>query len=252
MPIRRCIALLALLLAASCATSEPIEGAGEVNVFAAASLADAFSEIEAAFEGQAPGIDVRLNIAGSSTLREQILAGAPADVFVSANLAVMDELVAAGAANQPQNFVQNLLVIGVPKGNPGGITSLDDFGNADLLLGACSAGVPCGDAAQQLFDNASLVAQLDTAEPDVRALVTKLAAGELDAGIVYRTDTIANPDLDAVELPSDSNITVTYPIAPLNETANREAALAFMNFVFGEEAQTILKQNGFLPVASAG
>ncbi len=252
MPTRSRVALAALLFAAACTGSGSLDAAGEVNVFAAASLADAFAEIEKAFEAQAPGVDVRLNIAGSSALREQILAGAPADVFASANRSVMDDVVAAGAANQPQDFVRNSLVIGVPEGNPAGVTSLDDFANAELLLGTCAVGVPCGDAAQRLFDRASITAQLDTTEPDVRALVTKLAAGELDAGIVYQTNTNASAEVDLAYSPDAAEATVTYPIAPLNDASNREAAIAFVNFVFSEDAQRILKRSGFVPLDGAG
>lgn len=252
MPIRSRVALVALVFATACTGSGATEATGEVNVFAAASLGDVFAELEETFEAQAPGVDVRLNIAGSSALREQILAGAPADVFASANRSVMDDVVAAGAANQPQDFVRNSLIIGVPEGNPAGVTSLDDFANPDLLLGACAAGVPCGDGAHRLFDGASVMAQLDTTEPDVRALTTKLVAGELDAGIVYLTNATASPDVDVAYAPASAEATVTYPIAPLNDATNREAAIAFVNFVFSQDAQMILKRSGFLPLDGAG
>ena len=249
MPARRFAALVALLFAASCSGAS--DDATEVNVFAAASLAGAFGELEEAFEEQAPGVDVRLNIAGSSALREQILAGAPADVFVSANQAVMDQVVAAGAADAPDDFVTNRIVIGVPEGNPAGILGLEDFADSDLLLGTCAAGVPCGDAALQLFEAESIDPQLDTAEPNVGALVTKLTEGELDAGIVYLTDTEASGALDEVMLAPQVGAEVTYSIAALNEAPNPGGAQAFIDFAFSESGSMILEVNSFGPLGRA-
>ena len=251
MPVRRFVAFIALLFAASCGGSS--DAATEVNVFAAASLADSFAELEAAYEEQMPGIDVRLNIAGSSALREQILAGAPADVFVSANLAVMEQVVAAGAADEPEDFVLNSIVIGVPAGNPAGVLGVEDFANPDLLLGTCAAGVPCGDAALQLFEDESIDPQLDTAEPNVGALVTKLIEGELDAGIVYVSDTVASEQLDAVMVPPLAGVrpTITYSITALNEAPNPHGAGAFIDFAFSERAAMIFKINGFESPARA-
>ncbi len=95
---------------------------GSLLVFAAASLADAFGAIEADFEAAHPGIDVQLNLAGSSALREQILEGAPADVFASANLSNMDTVVEEGViSTEPRVFVRNRLEIAVPEGNPAGV-----------------------------------------------------------------------------------------------------------------------------------
>ena len=109
-------------------------------MFAAASLTDAFTSIGDAFQAAHPDVDVTFNFAGSSALREQILAGAPADVFASANTSNMDQVVTAGAAADPQPFVANVLEIAVPAGNPGCVEGLDDFADADLLIGLCAPG----------------------------------------------------------------------------------------------------------------
>lgn len=222
---------------------------GSVLVFAAASLTDAFADVEAAFEAAHPGTDVQLNLAGSSSLREQILAGAPADVFASANANNMDAVVEAGAIDgEPRVFVRNALQIAVPAGNPGGVTGLESLADDDLLVGLCAEGVPCGDLARDALDQAGVEASLDTNEPDVRALLTKIAVGELDAGIVYATDVlVADGDVEAVDLPPAVDVRATYPIAVLGRTPHPGPAEDFVEFVLSEAGQEILAAHGFEP-----
>jgi molybdate transport system substrate-binding protein len=185
------IAIVAMLLVSACSST----ASSEVLVSAAASLTDAFSEIETEFERANPSIDVVLNFGGSSALREQILAGAPADVFASANQANMQRIAGEGFVTEaPIDFAINRLEIAVPAGNPASVTSITDLAKADLLIGLCAATVPCGDFARDALAAASVVPAVDTDEPDVRALLTKIEAGELDAGIVYATDVAARAD----------------------------------------------------------
>jgi molybdate transport system substrate-binding protein len=220
---------------------------GTVLVFAAASLTDAFAEIATAFEAEYPGVDVQLNLAGSSSLREQILEGAPADVFASANQSNMDQLIEAGEVDgDARVFAENLLQIAVPAQNPAGVAGLEDFARQDLLIGLCAEGVPCGDFAREALANAGVEASIDTNEPDVRALLTKIGADELDAGIVYVTDIIAAGDLvEGIDIADDVNVVASYPIAPLAEAPNAAAASAFVDFVLSEQGQSILVSYGF-------
>lgn len=235
------ILLIAGLVGCSAPSTEAV-----VRVSAAASLSDAFAEIEAAFEGVDPDVDVVLNLAGSSTLREQILEGAPTDVFASANLPNMDRVIEAGEAAESQVFATNLLQIAVPPGNPANIGSLEDFANPDLLIGLCTPAVPCGDFARQALSNAGIEPAIDTNEPDVRALRTKIEAGELDAGITYVTDIAsAGGALDGVAIPEQTNVVAEYPIAALANAPNPEGAVAFVEFVMSAEGQAILNQYGF-------
>ncbi|MGD2051830.1 MAG: molybdate ABC transporter substrate-binding protein, partial [Acidimicrobiia bacterium] len=134
-------ALIVTLLGASCSSGEPPDD--ELLVFAAASLTDAFTAQAAAYEEAHPAVEVTLSFASSSSLRDQILEGAPADVFASANTATMDQVVAAGAARDPAPFAGNELDIAVPPGNPAGVTGLGDFADEDLILGLCIAEAPC-------------------------------------------------------------------------------------------------------------
>jgi len=230
-----------MMAAVSCRGSS-----SEIRVSAAASLTDAFTEIAAAFEAENPGTDVVLNFGGSSALREQILEGAPVDVFASANMSTMDSVVAEGAASGvPQTFARNRLEIAVPPGNPGNVTGLTDFSHPDLLIGLCAEGVPCGDFARQALDDADVVPSIDSNEPDVRSLLTKIELGELDAGIVYATD-VASSDggVEGIEIPEAVNVTATYPIAVLADAPNPEGAQAFVDFVLSD-GRTVLSRYGF-------
>ncbi len=220
--------------------------AGTITVFAAASLTEAFEEVGTAFEAANPGTTVELNFAASSALREQILSGAPADVFASADTTNMDQVVEGGAAADPATFVENQLQIAVPAGNPAGITGLADFANGDLLIGLCAEEVPCGQFGREALTNAGVEPAVDTNEPDVRSLLTKVEAGELDAGIVYVTDVLSAGDaVDGIDIPADENVIAAYPIASLSDAANGEVVDEFVAFVLSDEGQEILSSYGF-------
>jgi molybdate transport system substrate-binding protein len=204
--------------------------------------------VKAAFEEANPGTDVVLNLGSSSTLREQILEGAPADVFASANTSNMDQVVEAGEnAVEPEIFVTNLLQIAVPAGNPAGVTGLADFADEQLLIGLCAEEVPCGEFGREALANAGVTPSIDTNEPDVRALLTKVGAGEVDAGIVYVTDVISTDGaVEGVEIPEEDNVLAEYPIAALNSAPNPDGAAAFVEFVLSDEGQSILADFGFM------
>ena len=234
-------------LGAMLACGTPAAEEGAVLVFAAASLTDAFEEIATTFEAAESVFDVQLNLAGSSSLREQILEGAPADVFASANTSNMDQVIEAGDATSSATLARNLLQIAVPAGNPARVTGLTDFAREDLLIGLCAEGVPCGDFGRQALDNAGVVAAVDTNEPDVRALLVKIEAGELDAGIVYATDVLAARDrVEGVDISADLNAVAIYPIAVLTNASNPAGADAFVTFALSDGARQILARHGFL------
>ncbi len=236
------LASVALLLT-GCAGTER----SAVLVSAAASLTDALGELEVEFEAAHPELDVVLNVAGSSTLREQVLAGAPVDVFAPASEAIMQEVADSGVvAGRPVVFAGNRLAIAVPVGNPAGVVGLDDFADPDLLIGLCAPTVPCGDLARRALALAGVAASPDTNEPDVRALLTKIQAGELDTGIVYASDLVARgDDIAGITIPDDFNVAAAYPIAVVTNGANPDGAAAFVEFVATEEARAILEANGF-------
>lgn len=220
---------------------------GRLLVSAAASLTDAFAAVDSAFEAAHPMVDVALNLGGSSSLRAQILGGAPVDVFASANASNMERIVRAGqASGKPLIFARNRLQIAVPAGNPAGVHDLHDLADEKLRIGLCAPQVPCGDFARKVLERAGVVPSLDTDEPDVRALLTKIELGELDAGITYVTDVVsAHGSVQGIDIPAAVNVVAEYPIAVLAGAPNPDAAEAFVAFVLSGEGQAILTKYGF-------
>ena len=240
--MRIVLVLLVGLLVPGCNGND---GRQVLLVSAAASLTDAFGAVERAFEEAHPDVDVVLNLAGSSLLREQILGGAPADVFASANVENMEHVVAAGeAVGEPRVFARNRLQIAVPPDNPAGISGMGDFADETLFLGLCAIGVPCGDLAREALAAADVDPAIDTNEPDVRSLLTKIEAGELDAGITYVTD-VSSSDVEGIDIPDDVNVAADYPIAVLSGSASRELAEEFVGFVLSAEGLALLSGFGF-------
>jgi molybdate transport system substrate-binding protein len=255
---RRLAALaVAALLAAGCgagsADAEPAApGAGDgltgtLTVFAAASLTDVFEDLGEQLTADNPDLAVRFTFAGSSGLATQIVQGAPADVFASANEQQMEVVVAEGLADgEPEVFTSNVLQIAVPAGNPAGVTSLADFTRADLALALCSPEVPCGSAAEDVFAAAGVEPEPDTYEEDVRAALTKVELGEVDAALVYASDVASAGDpVEGVAFPQAEDAVNRYPVCTLTEAPNPAAAAAFVALVQSDEGQQALADAGF-------
>jgi molybdate transport system substrate-binding protein len=220
---------------------------GTVTVFAAASLTDVFTELGGRLEDEHPDLDVQFNFAGSSALATQLTQGAPADVFASANQPQMAVITDAGlAGDDPAVFAENVLEIAVPADNPGDVTGLADFADADLTLAVCAPDVPCGAAAAQVFEAAGITAAPDTEEEDVRAALTKVELGEVDAALVYASDVrSAGAAVQGIEFPEAEEAINEYPICSLAEAPNPEAAEAFTSLVLSDEGQATLEAAGF-------
>lgn len=228
-----------------------------LNVYAASSLTDAFAEIAAAYEQAHPDRVVRLNFGGSSALAAQILEGAPAHVFASANPAQMARVAEAGLlANDVMRFATNRLTVIVPAANPAQIESLSDLANPGIRLVLAASGVPVREytgivlermTADSAFDTgyaASVLANLVSEEDNVRQVVLKVALGEADAGLVYTSD--VTPDMGqqvrTLAIPDEYNVTASYPIAALHDSAR-----SFIDFVLSRAGQDILISHGFGP-----
>jgi molybdate transport system substrate-binding protein len=219
---------------------------GTVNVFAAASLTEAFRQIGKDFEAANPGSKVTFNFAGSPGLATQINEGAPADIFAAASPAAMKVVTDAGnAEGTPVIFVKNQLVIAVAKGNPRGITGLSDLTGPDLKVALCAEQVPCGAAAKKTLDAAKVTLRPVTLEQDVKAALSKVKLGEVDAALVYRTDVkVPTADVDGIEFPESAGAINDYPIAVLKDAPNRAGALAFLAYV-RSRGQAVLIAAGF-------
>ena len=230
-----------------------------LNVFSAASLTDAFTEIGTNFEAANSGVTVAFNFAGSQALRTQIEEGAPADVFASANQTEMDALINSEhvAEGTPQVFLNNKLIVIMPADNPAALKNLEDLANSGLKLVLAAEEVPVGRYARQALESmngqfgtnfsSTVLANVVSNEDNVKQILAKVQLGEADAGIVYTSDAVSAPELQTIEIPNDLNVSATYPIAPLVESVNADLATAFVEYVLSSEGQEILEKWGFAP-----
>lgn len=250
----RTLALALPLLMIACGSTGPSDDeaspdavSGELVVFAAASLTDAFDEVIEAFVQANPDVEVVVNHAGSQTLARQINEGAPADVFASANPDQMDAVAAAGnLARDAAIFTTNLLAIAVEPGNPLSIDGLADLADPDLVLVLPTEEVPAGRYAREALDAAGVEVSPSSLEQDVRAARSKVELGEADAAIVYLSDIAASAArVDGVDIPAEQNVPASYPIAVLADAPNPAAADAVVAFVLSDAGQDILAAYGF-------
>jgi molybdate transport system substrate-binding protein len=222
---------------------------GDLNIFAASSLTDAFNEEKTKLESANSGLSITNNFAGSQALVTQIQQGAPADVFASASDTNMQTLVDAGLVDTPQIFAKNKLEIAVAPGNPKNIKNLADTEKSGVTLVLADPTVPAGKYARQAYEQAGLPEPKPASnELDVKAVLTKLTTGEADAVVVYVTDVQAAGDtVEGVAIPDNQNVVATYPIAVVKASKNAEAARAYVAEIVGADGQTELKSKGFLP-----
>jgi molybdate transport system substrate-binding protein len=252
--------LTVLIALSACGTLAPTVEPRTLTVFAAASLTDAFGELGTAFETHYPGVSVTFNFGGSQALRTQIEQGAQVDVFASANIKEMDTLVADNlvAAESPQLFLTNQLVVIMPASNSARLQELADLARSGLKLVLAAQEVPVGNYSLQALDKLDaafgngfkdkVLANVVSYENDVKQIVAKVQLGEADAGMVYLSDTVAAPELQKLDIPAENNVIARYPLAALAQTKNPELSQAFIDFVLSTEGQSILKKWGFLPV----
>ena len=231
---------------ASAAVTPSSSPSGGITVFAAASLKESFTAIGTAFEAAHPGTTVTFSFAASSALAQQIIQGAPADVFASASPTNMKQVIDAKAANSSTAFAKNVLEIAVPPSNPANVTGVTDLGKSSVKVVLCQPQVPCGALAQSVLAKAKVTVKPVSLEPDVKSTLAKVELGEADAGMVYVTDVnSAGTKVDGVEIPADVNSATTYPIAALNDSKNIPVANAFVAYVLSPAGQSELRKVGF-------
>ena len=238
--------------------------AGELTIFAAASLKDAFNETGTLFEASHPGTRVVFNFDGSQVLRTQLKQGAQADVFASANWAQMNLSKGDGRmANETVAlFSHNRLAILVPASNPAKITGLKDLANPGVKLVIGTPDVPVGSYAHQLLNKTTndssygpefkkkVLENVVSEETNVNSLATKVVLGEADVGIAYASDVpVAQSDkVRVIELPTGYQVIADYPMGVVKETTNRATAQAFIEFVLSPAGQSTLEKYGFARV----
>jgi molybdate transport system substrate-binding protein len=220
---------------------------GDITVLAASSLTESFTQIGKDFEAANPGAKVTFSFGASSTLANQINQGAAADVFAAASPATMKTVTDAGnGAGTPVVFVRNQLVIAVPKGNAKGITGLNDLTKPGVKVALCAEQVPCGAAAKTALAAAKVSLTPVTFEQDVKAALSKVRLGEVDAALVYRTDAkSAASDVDGIEFPESAGAINDYPIVALKDAKNQAGAAAFVAYVRSEKGVAVLSAAGF-------
>jgi molybdate transport system substrate-binding protein len=233
----------------------------ELTVFAAASLTDAFGKIGKNFEKANPGVKVTFNFAGSQQLAAQLGQGAPADVFASANTAQMTVAVNADrvAKDTPKTFVLNRLVVITSPTSKIKVTTLKDLATPGLKIVLAAKAVPVGQYALDFLDKAvadpgygsdykaNVLKNVVSYEDNVRSVLTKVALGEGDAGIVYVSDVIASPKtpVKRLTIPDTLNLIASYPIAPVSDTKHADLAKKFVAHVFAGDSRLILARYGF-------
>jgi molybdate transport system substrate-binding protein len=245
------VAMTACSGATPAATSAPSAKTGSlhgsITVFAAASLTATFTELAKKFEAANPGVSVQTSFAGSSDLVAQIIAGAPADVFASADTATMAKLTAASlVAGEPTNFATNVLEVAVPPKNPAAVRSFADLARPGTKTVICASVVPCGAATLALEKSAGVVLSPVSEENSVTDVLGKVSSGEADAGVVYVTDVKgAGSSVRGIAIPRAEQSVNTYPIAVVKGAANPTTARAFDRFVSGPVGRSVLAAAGF-------
>lgn len=225
----------------------------EVYISAAASLQDALNGIVENYKKD-NNVDFKLNYGGSGALQTQIEEGAEADIFFSAAQKQMTALIEGGFVDEgeKEDLLLNDVVLIAPKGNEKGIESIEDLGTdkAGLVALGDPASVPVGQYSQEILDFYGFADEVNgktTYGSDVRQVLNWVATGEVDAGFVYRTDAMTEEDnVKIIEpAPKDSHKPVVYPLAPLKDSKNREAALDFIAYLKSHQAMEVFEKYGF-------
>jgi molybdate transport system substrate-binding protein len=237
------------LVLAGCVSRNPTDTPQikDVNVFAAASLTDAFTQAGDEFTRTNTRVRFVFNFGSSSTLATQITNGAPADVFASADEANMQKIVDAMLTDgTPTVFATNRLAIAVASGNPKKIASLADLARPDLALVLAAPTVPAGKYALEALTKAGVTAKPVSQEVDVRAVVNKVSLGEADAGIVYVTDVMsAAGRVTGVNIPDQQQVVGRYPVAVVKDSRNTALAHRFVDYLVSPAGQSTLAEFGF-------
>lgn len=244
------------VLAAGCSTDSGSESDSEqsqvtIRIGAAASLADVLPQLIEKFNETNPDVQVEFEPAGSPTLVSQLIGGAPYNLVMLASESSLEPATEAGVVTGEAIFARNVPQIAVPEDNPAHIEGLDDFADEGVRVALCEVEVPCGAAAKKVIDADGVEFEPVTRENDVTAVLTRVRSGEVDAGIVYRTDVAsAQGDVLGIDVPDADAATTSYPVAQStaddgDEAAN-SAAGKFEEFLLTPEAQEILGEAGFL------
>lgn len=227
----------------------------ELRLQAAASLKYAFNDIIPLWEKKHPNVKIAANFGASGTLAEQIKQGAPADVFISANQAKMNDLEkeAKVAPHTRSDLLENELVLITPMDSKLGISQLSDLTKENckfVAVGEPSA-VPAGKYAEQTFKSAGIADALKSKSilcKDVTQVLETVASQNADAGLVYKTDALTKKDKVKIVTAVDGHDKVVYPAAQIADSKHMDLGAEFLTFLKSEEVGKIFEKYGFKPV----
>jgi molybdate transport system substrate-binding protein len=245
--------LVVALLAGSACGGDDDRSGSTLTVLAASSLTDAFGDLEHRYESLHPGVDVQLSFDSSSTLAEQVVQGAPADVLATADRATMRIVVEEGLGTQPVVFARNELVLVTPPDDPGSVDQITDLDDSDVAYAVCVPEAPCGKASAVLLDRSGVTAAPVTEEDSVRDTLGKVVEGEVDAGLVFVSDAqAAGRRVRVIPVPAGDNVrTPDLAVVLDNPDTDIGAAQAWVDLVTSAAGQRVLLEHGFLPAPAA-
>lgn len=238
------LALVTLL--AGCGGDDAVD---VLRISAASSLTEAFTELAAAFEADHPEAEVVLTFGGSPALVTQLREGSPADVLVTADESSMDRAVAAGDVREPVVIARNRMALVVEAGNPRGITGLDDLARPGITVALCATAVPCGRLAREALDVSGVDLAPVSREENVKAVLTRVELGEVDAGLVYETDAMAaGAAVERLPLPPGAAVLSTSSLAAVTTEAEAtDLARRWMALLRSPAGRQALEAHGFGP-----
>lgn len=252
--MKKVLIVMAALALANCGTDEARDADTRdydvLTVLAASSLTETFTELAEEFE-KAGGPEVKLVFDSSATLAQQVLEGGPGEALATADRRTMDTVRTAGllegSDGDPVQFATNVLVLALPEDNPAKIDSLDDLDDPDVDYLTCVPTAPCGSAAENLLRKNEVTRPPASQEVDVKAVLAKVAAGEADAGVVYRTDvTASDGTVIGIDIPGAEADPNTYWLGIIDR-GDGDYASDWIAFVTGPEGRRVLTEAGFGP-----
>ena len=229
----------------------------QLTISAAASLKDVMEEIEPLYEQEHPGTEIIYNFASSGSLQRQIEQGAPVDIFISAAAKQMDALEKQDLllTETRHDLLKNQMVLVIPASNKK-VDNFNDLTTKEIQIIALGEpkSVPAGKYAQEVLTSFKIADQVNSKAvyaKDVRQVLNYVATGNVEAGIVYRTDAQVSDHVKIAAIaPETSHSPVMYPIAVIKDSDNPEAATELVEFLTTPEAQTVFEEYGFVPVIS--
>lgn len=245
--------LMLFFVVAACSTNDQEDATEkiELTISAAASLQDAFFDIQKEFEEENPHIKLIFNFGGSGALQQQISQGAPADLFFSASMDKFDTLIDEGLIDKDDgvHLLGNEIVLVVPKDQENGVSSFEDLSNASKISIGTPETVPAGQYGKEALENMDIWTEIEDKivyAKDVRQVLSYVETNNVDAGIVYKTDAVSSNKVEIVATAdADTHTPIIYPVGVIKDSKHREEALKFYEYLKTETSIKTFEEYGF-------